>query len=179
MTPILSVTENDLLTALRGFLLPIVQCEVVAGQGNRVGMPTDRFVEMTTLRLEGLSTNKEFYADTGDSLTSAIKNTRSTQWNVQLDFYGEDAMDQAGIIAALLRTDYACTLFSESPTGLAPLYASEPHQTTMINGEQQYEPRWTFDFAAQFNPVITTPMQYADELHIKLAEVAMTFPPED
>ncbi len=49
----------------------------------------------------------------------------------------------------------------------------------MINGEQQYESRWTFDFVAQFNPVIAVPEQYADQLQINLAEIDATFPPED
>lgn len=37
----------------------------------------------------------------------------------------------------------------------------------------------TFDFAAQFNPVITVPEQYEDQLAINMAEVAATFPSED
>ncbi|NWC11935.1 hypothetical protein HX776_24415 [Pseudomonas agarici] len=174
-----SVTEEDLLAALRGFLLPVVGGEVIQSQDNGVPMPAGPFTTMTTIRLEGLSTNKEIWADTGDSATSAIKNTRSSQWTVQIDVYGDGAMDRANTAAALARTDYACMQFAAASIEIQPLYAGEPHQTTMINGEQQYEQRWTFDFAAQFNPVITTPMQYAEELHIGMAEVAATFPPED
>lgn len=174
-----SVTEDALLTALRGFLLPVVGGEVIQSQDNGVPMPAGLFTTMTTIRIEGLSTNKESWADTGSSATSAIKNTRSSQWTVQLDVYGDGAMDRASTAAALIRTDYACTQFAAASIEIQPLHASEPHQTSMINGEQQYEQRWTFDFAAQFNPVFVTPMQYADELHIGLAEVAVTFPPED
>lgn len=175
----ISITEDNLMTALRGFLLPILQCEIFQGQGNRASAPADPFVEMTTMFLEDLSTNKTVYADTGSSATSAIKNSRSIKWTVQLDFYGSSAMNQANLIAGLVRTDFACAAFAASGIDMAPLYATEPHQTTMISGEQQYEGRFTFDFVAQFNPVIATPMQYADQLHFGLAEVATTFPPED
>lgn len=137
MTITIDITEDKLLTALRGFLLPIVQCEVFQGQGNRATVPKDPFVEMTTIRTEGLSTNKEIWADTGNSATSAIKNTRSSKWTVQLDFYGETSMDAANLVAGLIRTDFACTQFAASGVDMAPLYADEPHQTTMINGEQQ------------------------------------------
>ncbi|KPA87290.1 hypothetical protein PF66_06200 [Pseudomonas asplenii] len=171
------VSEDDLLTALRGFLLPIVGGEVVQAQENGVPMPKGQFVTMTTLRIEGISTNKTIWADTGSSATSQIKNTRSSQWTVQIDVYGQGAMDRANALAELVRTDYACTQFAEAAIDIQPLYATEPHQTTMINGEQQYEPRWTFDFVAQFNPVIATPMQYADSIQIEMAEVATTFPP--
>jgi len=173
------VTEEDLLTALRGFLLPIVGGEVVRSQENGVPMPTGPFTTMTTLRIAGLSTDKQIWADTGSSATSSIKHARSSEWTVQIDVYGEGAMDRANATAALVRTDYACNQFAAASIDIQPLYAGEPHQTTMINGEQQYEPRWTFDFVAQFNPVIAVPEQYADQLVINLAEVATTFPPED
>lgn len=173
------VTEEDLLTALRGFLLPIVGGEVVQSQENGVDMPPPPFTTMTTLRITGLSTNKQTWADTGDSSTSAIKNSRSSQWTVQIDVYGDGAMDRANNAASLTRTSYGCDQFAAAAVDIQPLYAGEPHQTSMITGEQQYEQRWTFDFVAQFNPIITVSEQYADQLNINLAEVAATFPPED
>lgn len=173
------ITEEDLYTALRGFLLPIAGGEVVQSQQNMVPMPSAQFATMTTIRIEGLSTNRQAWADTGSSATSAITNKRSSQWTVQVDVYGARAGDRASAIAALVRTEYACNQFALAPIDIQPLYATDPHQTTMINGEHQYEPRWTFDVVAQFNPVIAVPEQYADQLHIDTAEVAATFPPED
>lgn len=174
-----SVTEELLYTALRGFLLPIVDGEVFQTQDNGVSMPNGQFTTMTTLRVDGLSTDKKVWADTGSSATSSMKHTRSSQWAVQIDVYGDLAMDRATSAAALVRTDYACDLFTAFGIDMAPLYAGEPHQTTMINAEQQYESRWTFDVMFQFNPIYTVPEQYADQLQINLAEIDATFPPED
>ena len=167
------------MTAMRGFLLSAFQCEVFQGQDNRASAPIGPFVEMTTMRMRDLSTNKTTYNDTGDPATSTIRNSRSSEWAVQLDFFGDTAMDMANTIAGLARTDYACQQLASGGVDIAPLYAGDPMQTSMINGEQQYEQRWTFEFVTQFNPVITTPMQYADALQINLVEVDTEFPPED
>jgi hypothetical protein len=177
MTVAISITEEDLLTALRGFLLPLIDGEVVQAQANRVPMPYGSFTTMTTLFLTGLSTNRASYTDTGLG-TGTENNSRSTRWDVQLDFYGDGALDRAVAVSTLIRTDFACTWFKDHGDVIQPLYAGEPKQTSMVNGEQQYEQRWTVDFVAQLNPVVQTPMDFADQLNIGLAEVDATFPPE-
>jgi hypothetical protein len=175
MTATLSITESALLTALRGFLLPVIGGEVIRSQGNRTPMPTGDFCTMTPMFQAGLSTSWSDYTDPGANPGSENVQ-RDTQWNVQLDFYGPNASDRAAIVAALIRTPYACDQLAAS--GMQPLYAGEPKQTSLINAEQQYENRWTVDFVAQFNPVVQTPMDFAAQLAIGLADVDVTFPPE-
>src|SRR6185437_8444727 len=53
-----------------------------------------------------------------------------------------------------------------SGVDMQPLYAEEPRNLTMINAENQYEPRWSFDFIAQFNPVVSTPLDFAVALTV-------------
>lgn len=171
----IDVTEEHLMTAMRGFLMSAFQCEIIQGQDNGVPMPTGPFIGMTTMRMRDLSTNKTTY----DPANSLIKNSRSSEWAVQLDFYGEPSMEMCNTVAGLARTDYACQQLIATGVDMAPLYAGEPRQTSMINGEQQYEPRWTLEFITQFNPVITTPMQFADFASIKLVEIDTEYPPED
>lgn len=175
VTASISITEAALLAALRGFLLPIIGGQVIRSQTNRAPMPTGDFCVMTPLFLTGLSTSWSAYTDPGSNPGSENAQ-RSTQWNVQLDFYGPSAADHAAIIAALIRTPYACDQLAGS--GMQPLYAGDAKQTAMVNAEQQYENRWTVDFVAQFNPVVQTPMDFAAQLAIGLADVDVTFPPE-
>ncbi len=175
MSAAISVTRSQLLAALRGFLLSAVDVEVVQAQDNRVAMPDGPFITMTDMGFVGLSTNRSSYHDPGAGIGTET-NARSTQWNVQLDFYGEGAADLAATVAVLVRSEYACRQLANS--GMQPLYAGEPRNTTLLNGEQQYEERWTLEFSAQCNPSVTTPMDFADELVIQLAETDVTFPPE-
>lgn len=171
----ISLTQSALLTALRSFLLGLYAGEVVQAQDNRVPMPLGSFCTMTAMYITPLSMSFDTYTDPGTNPGTA-NNQRSTQWRVQLDFYGPGAADSATIIAQTVRTEYACTQLVAS--GMQPLYASEPKNTTLINAEQQFENRWTVDFIAQFNPIVTTPMDFAAQLDIGLADVDVTFPPE-
>ncbi|PTQ70295.1 hypothetical protein [Pseudomonas sp. GV071] len=178
MTVTIDLTEADLMTALRGFLLPIVNCPVVPAEDNQP-LPSGTFVTMTSLSIEALASNKSRFADTGSATTSRLDYLCSSQWTVQLDFYGVPANSLAMRVAGLVGSDYAADWFAAGTLAMTPLYASQLRNTTRINSEQQYQPRWTFNFVAQFNPVITTAMDYADQLHIEVAEVAIKFPPED
>ena len=171
MPATISVTESQLFTALRTFLLEVIDSgvEVIQTQNNRVPMPKGPFVAMTPIRIDGLSTSVTDYTDT------ARADTRTTQWQVQLDFYGPQASMQAATVAQLWRTSWAAEQLSSGP--IQPLYPGEPLQTTMVNAEMQWESRWTLDLFAQFNPITTVAQQSAIALEIGLAEVDTTFPP--
>lgn len=176
MSATLNVTEDDLLTALRSFLLSILPAgmPVELSQVNNTSMPLDPFVMMTPGQATGLSTNRLSYNDTGVYGTGTQKNARSSEWRCQIDCYGNGASNAAQTIATLWRTMYACDVM---PIDIQPLYAGEPHNTTMINDQKQYEDRWTLDLHLQYNPVVTVPQDFADKLHIDLAEIDATFPP--
>ena len=170
----IDVTETDLTTALRGFLLSMLgDIEVIKAQVNRVASPTGPYVEMTPMTAVGMSTNRQTF----DPDAGTQGDSRSTSWACQLDFYGDGAFDNASLVATMVRSSYACTFLATYGFGMQPLYAGDPHQTSMINGEQQYEDRWTMDFTAQYNPTITTPMQFAASLDVGVVEVSTAFPP--
>lgn len=175
MSATISITENQLIVALGTFLQGIYGGAVLRSQANRVPMPSGPFCAMTPLFITGLSSSTSTYTDPGQGVGTE-NNQRSTQWRVQLDFYGEGAGDAAATVAALIRTPYACDQLSSS--GMQPLYAGEPKQNPLTNAEQQYENRWTVDFIAQFNPIVQTPMEFASQLAVGVADVDVTFPPE-
>lgn len=176
MPSTISVTDSDLFTALRSYLLTVIGSgvEIIQTQNNRVPMPQGPFIAMTPVRIDGLSTPVTSYEDPGVGTGSRL-DTRTTQWRVQLDFYGPNASMQAAIVAGLWRTEYTTDLLKDGP--LQPLYPGDPLQTTMVNAEMQWESRWTLELFAQFNPVITSPQQFADELQVVLVEVDTQYPP--
>jgi hypothetical protein len=180
----IDITETILLTALRGFLLSAVSGDVVQSQQNRVAMPKGTFTIMTPIDSVGISVNRKTYHDTGVAGTGTEGNTQSKKWRCQLDCYGAQAHDNATLISTLWRTPYACGLFITAcqtlgipSKSIAPLYAGDPHNTNMINAEEQFQDRWTLDVTLQFNPTVTVPQDFAAQLIIGLAEVDAKFPP--
>lgn len=173
MTLAIDITGEALLTALRTFLLSAFAAEVIQGQANRVAMPKGSFIEMTPLLTADLSTARSTY--TPAQQLQSIANP--VQWTCQLDFYGDGAADNAAMFKTVIRTAYACDQFAASGLVFQPLYASDARNTAMINGEQQYENRYTLEFVAQFTPIVGVTQQSALALNVELAEVDETFPP--
>jgi hypothetical protein len=156
MTP--SVTDDDIATALRGFLLAILPLgtEVIAGQSNRTPEPmASDYVVFTPLHEHRLSTN----VDTYDAIDSVAR-VEPLQVSYQLDVHGPASMDNNRVIKLLWRSDYAVDTTDSAV--LTPLYASDGTQRPFINGEGQYEDRWVLTVEAQVNPAVSTPMQFAD-----------------
>lgn len=178
MSATISITQDDLTTALRGFLLSLIDAEVFLSQENNSSMPIGDFVTMTPMFITGLSTNRVGYNDPGAGQGSELTQ-RSNQWRCQLDFYGNSAQEMAAIVGTMIRSEYATNWFRQNNMPVTPLYAGEPHQTTMINAEQQYESRWTLDFIAQFNAVIATPLDFMDSIQVGIVAADLKFPPEN
>lgn len=178
MSVAISITNSQLQTALRSFLLGLLGAgwQVVEGQDNRAPMPLGSSVVMTAMNVGYIATPEESWV--AGSSNPGVNNAKtSSQWRCQLDFYGPGAQDAATAASRIIRTAYACDQFAASGVDMQPLYADEPKNLTMINAENQYEPRWSFDFIAQFNPVVSTPLDFADSLTVEVAEVDAVFPP--
>lgn len=173
MSTTISITESQLYTALRTFLIGVLPCAVVQGQQNRVAMPVGDFVTMTSLGTAGLSTDKATYQPQASTQT----HQRSTRWDVQLDFYGANAADYANLVATLMKSDYACSQIEASGLSMDPLYAEEPRQIPFVNAENQYEKRWSVQCAFQFNPTVVVAQQFAASLQVIPESIDVVFPP--
>lgn len=172
MTPTLSLSESQTMTALRSFLLGVLApgVEVVAGQDNRVAEPvgTD-FVVMTPTMRERIETNVVTTLD-GLLLAMPVPGTRMdlqpVKFTVQIDVHGPLGSDNAQVITTLFRSEYGANAFAASGFDVTPLYAGEPHQTPFLNGEQQQEDRWSIDAVMQCNPIVTTAQDFAAAISI-------------
>ncbi|WP_281083906.1 phage neck terminator protein [Klebsiella quasivariicola] len=178
------ITETDLLTALRGFLIAVAgdTYEVIKGQDNQVATPIGRFIVMTSMLTPELNKPYSTFTDNGANAAGEEHTHQAREWICQIDVYGDQAAAMATAIATMTRSSWGARKFSEltkkSGFTISPLYADVPHQTTMINGERQYEARWTVDLHLQFNQVISTDMQFADQLYVNPVSVDAEFPPE-
>lgn len=95
-----------------------------------------------------------------------------TQLTYQLDVHGPASADNAQTIATLFRDAYAVDFLAALSAGIAPLYASEPHQVPFLNAEQQYENRWVIDLTIEALPALLVPQQFADEISATFEPVA-------
>lgn len=167
-----SITYTDVMTAMRAFILGVVDCEVVREQTNRVPMPLGDFIALNIVGSSPLETNTDTYDGTSKTIL------RPTQITVQVDCYGSSAGERAQTLATLLRDDYAVQAFKASGHDIVPLYAENAQQMPLITGEEQYLQRWTFHVELQYNPTLTLSQEFETAVPVVTTiEVDTTYPP--
>ena len=180
MAASVSFSEGDVFQTLRGLLASMVPSgvEIIRAQVNRTPEPkTDSYIVMTLLSRDRLATNVDTYIDgypANPGLKSAIASTNLT---IQLDVHGPTSGDNTQIISTLFRDEFSTSFFDVSGIDAQALYASDPLQIPFINGERQWETRWTIDLCIQVNQVIQVGQEFADQLNAGLINVDRVYPP--
>ncbi|AMM14242.1 hypothetical protein AX768_09185 [Burkholderia sp. PAMC 28687] len=178
VTTTISITEDNVLAALRGFLLGIVPdgVEVISSQDNRVPEPErDDFLTMTVLYQSRLSTNSSTYTDPGTN-PGTRNYQQSKKITIQIDIHGPASADTTAMISTLFNDQYACDVFAASNFDIQPLYCDDGRQMTFINGENQFEQRWSIEAVLQYNPITSVPQDFADALNVNIISVDATYP---
>lgn len=170
-------TMQDVYTRLRVLVVGVVPVgvEVVQGLDNRVAMPPadPGFVRMLAVGMRPHRTPVEDF-DRNNPNPAAISIEQGMTVRIQCDCYGAASADWAAMLATLLRTSYACDVLG--PT-VAPLFAKDPMQAALVNAEAQYEERWIVEANLQYNPVVSTPAEFADTLEVDLINIDESYPP--
>jgi hypothetical protein len=83
--------------------------------------------------------------------------------DIQIDFYGAQAGEFCKTVKTAFRSHWG---FAHFPAGIKPLYTSDGMQSPLTTGEQQYESRWTLTASMQYNPTVTVPQDFADDLGV-------------
>jgi len=181
MTVTISITESQVFTALRSFLLGILPAgvEVVKAQGNGVGEPVGGdFVVMNSIATPRLATNVDGYTDPGAGGAPGTRNSmQAIEARLQLDVHGPNSGDNAAIISTLFRSEYACIQFATVNPDIQPLYCENPRQMPFINAQNNYEQRWIIELAIEYNPITQTPQDFADEVIPQIVSVDAAYPP--
>ena len=172
-----SITESDVLALVRRYIKTLVSCEIRKTQVNRVAMPKGEFVALSPVTVsKRLSTNVHSLAGT------VVDVMAPCQISVQVDCYGPGSDVKAQTISTLFWDDYACQIFKESEFDIQPLYASDPQQIPLVNGEEQYEQRWTLKLEMQANyrfTASTSPADPSAEYMATAGMLAIGTPPID
>lgn len=167
------ISEDDVFRALKVFIASTVPdgMRVLRTPINRAPMPTGGFVAMTPGRFKPLATN----SSTTDATTRVVRQPQ--QFECQIDCYGATSCDVANKIVVLFRDQFAADSFAASGIELAPLYADDAQQMPIVNGEDQYEERWTCRLVMQINQMVSTGQQSANMVTVDLIDVDSTYPP--
>lgn len=177
MPLVVAPTLQDVYTRLRVLALDVVPVgvEVVQGLDNRVPMPppVPGFVRMLAVLLTPHRTPVEDF-DRNNPNPNAISIEQGMTIRVQLDCYGALSADWAAMFATLLRTSYACDVLGPD---VAPLFAKDPMQAALVNAEAEYEQRWIVEANLQYNPVVSTPAEFANTLEVNTINVDESYPP--
>ena len=162
MTATVSLAQTDLQTILRSFILSLIDCEVIDGLDNGVPPPLNPFIAITPLYFNRLATNMPTYQDPGTGAgTSGVMQSIAYTW--QIDCYGPQSSDWAAIITTMFRDGYGVDFMAPIA---APLYADDPKQFAIVDGEENFEQRWLITAVLQYNPVVTIPVQYFNVINI-------------
>ena len=166
MAAILDINDQSVFRALIVFFNSFLPAgtEVVQAQDNRVPMPKTGFVTMNNTGMDRLSFNVNSY----DSLSQSKFSLTPTKYSIQLDFYGPLSQEWAMQTMALFRDEYATEIF---PPNIQPLYADDPVQIPLIDGEAQYEQRWKLVASLQYNPILSTTQQSMVAVDIAVASI--------
>jgi len=153
-----SITVDNVIDALADFLQPFVSgADIIRAQVNRVPMPSLPCVVLTELFHVDLRVPSQDY----DVLNAEVDLSASNRIDIQVDFYGDSAGDYCRSVETAFRTMWGFDMF---PAGIKPLYTSDGIQSPLVSGEQQYVSRWTLTVSMQYNPIVSVPQQFAEEL---------------
>lgn len=177
MTYVTSITEEQIFTVLRTWLVAAVGGQVIQGYTNRVSTPKNGFIVMSGLVKQNLSMNRRSFVPPTEGEDEGLwKNEKSIDYNIQLDVYGPSSGDWASILAVAFSSDLAWPFFNSLLPGLAPLFMEDPRQSPVVTGEQQYDKRWSIVAHIQFNPSISDSQQSAIEAIAGIIDVEVTYP---
>lgn len=178
MTNTVTPLVDDVYTTVRAFLLSIVPAgvEVLQGLQNRVTLPAPLpgFIIMQAINLVRLRTNEDTW-DITDPAPTGLSISNALQVTLQLDCYGPDSGNWAAMINSLWRDSVGVDAMA--PT-CAPLYADNARLVPLVDGEEQYEERWSVTAELEYNPTTVTLQDFADSLEVGLINVDVTYPPQ-
>lgn len=167
----ISLTLDTIYDKVHAFLKDVLALEkeqIVRAYQDNVPTPFPYpFIYMSVRQNVRNSTNMNAY----DTRTSTNGLNWSNILDVQLDFYGQDSMDQAQVVKGLFRDDYGVNFFEAN--GLVPLYADEPVMSASEDEKGNFMVRNTMTLHFNTHPGVVIPQQFFEEaeVQVKNAEV--------
>lgn len=122
---------------------------VIKGFQNNTATPLGSYIIISP----GVNQRQDALRRDYDIANGKVLNQRHTTYSYQVDCFGPAGPDLATIISIAWRTMTACDALTDK--AVTPLYADEPVQMNIVNGENMYEQRFMLKLYAQVNQTVT------------------------
>ena len=161
-----SITNDDVYKAIIKFLKDITQygdTKILRAYIDNVPLPAYPFVFITVLKNIRSATNEKETTDTETLHQEKVSTSRIL--DVQLDFYGQDSIDEANAVESLFRDGYAVNYFQSS--GIIPLYADDI--ITIGSGadeNENFKVRNTITLHFNLHPEVIVPQNFFDDIDL-------------
>ena len=159
---IVSPSEDEMFDALWGFISglfdPSLAAQFIKGYQNLTSTPLGTYCVISPGVLVRLNQGQRSY----DASGSLLNVQRNSDYYYQVDCYGPQGPDWANIISAAWNSLYSTIVLADAP--ITPLYADEPQQLNIVNGELQYEQRYMTKLHLQTNQIVGLPQLFFTEV---------------
>ena len=161
----------DIETAMKNFVSKFTGLDkelIYIGFQNRVPLPKEKnYCIITVYNLNRLGTPIEKYSSTA----KAYYIEQHFQANVQIDFYGDTARENASIIVTTSRTLVGANYLKAYQ--IQPLYCEDARRMVNVTGERQYEDRYMVDFNIEFDGVVSVQQDGFNEAKLNLIKMEL------
>lgn len=162
---VLAPTEDQTFDAVWAWVASLfdvsIAPQIFKGYQNLTATPYGTYVVISPSVKERLNQGARTYAYTSPAALGTVTQERSTKYSWQVDVYGPQATDWADVISIAWRTNTAADVLTGG--AIVPLYADEPQQLNIVNGEDQYEARFMLKLYGQVNQTVTLAQQFATD----------------
>jgi hypothetical protein len=160
---VLSPTEDQTFDAMWAWVTslfdPSIAVQVFKGYQNMASTPYGTYVVISPAVKERLNQGLRGYVYNAQTQVGTVTQQRNTNYSWQIDVYGPQAADWADVISIVWRSNTAADALRGG--AIVPLYADEPRQLNIVNGEDQYEARFMTTLFGQVNQTVTLAQQFA------------------
>lgn len=158
MAATITPTEDQVFDAMWGWVSSLFstpdQANIFKGFQNVTSTPLGSYAVISP----GIAVRQDQIRREYDAVNGLSLNARHTTYSYQVDCYGPSGPDWSNIIAIAWRTLAACDALAGLP--VTPLYADEPNQLNIVNGEYQYEQRFMLRLYLQVNQTVALPQDF-------------------
>jgi hypothetical protein len=169
--------HDSIYVALIAYLTALLPegVPVIRGLPNRVAAPpyVPGFVVIQALSTERLRMAIDTYPQGVSEAPTNYTIEQGIEVGFQIDVYSKHAGSWAALISTTFQDTYGVNALAPN---CVPLYCNTGRMIPLTDSEEEYEQRWSLDARLQWNPVVTAPQQYADQLELTLKDVNVEFP---
>jgi len=179
----MALTEADFMTALHGYIVAVTGLDggvVFRGNQSRMVLPkSGAYCIYTPIIRRRRGTNIYNFNAAGlpDDKNGADNITALILIDVQVDFYADNAAQNAQMLEIASRSYMGTNYFKASGVDVRVCTANNPRNLTGIDASNQYEERWSVTITTEINCGITQNLPWFEDVQFRRV-IPGTDPPE-